>query len=131
MGILDKVTGIFGKKRVEKPSIKRPKPEPLGTLPPKRPAEATLPPVGLPPSREPLPPRPPMEPLAPRRPTFEPLPPPRLTPDAERIDTGNLKAKIDLLLTEMDSIKTQNKMIDERLKKIEKTLTEMRGIRYY
>lgn len=119
MGIFDKVTGIFGrKKKVEPPPIE--KREPLEPLPLTRPEGATLPPRGLPPPREPLPPRP-----------IEPLAPPRFAPDTERIDTSNLRAKIDLLLTEMDSIKTQNRMIDERLKAIEKTLAEMRGIRYY
>lgn len=119
MGIFDRVKGIFGrKKKVEAPIEK---PEPLEPLSLTRPEGATLPPRRLPPPREPLPPRPaPIEPLT-----------PRFAPDAERIDTSNLKAKINLLLTEMDSIKTQNRMIDERLKTIEKTLTEMRGIRYY
>jgi len=114
MGIFDRVKGIFGRKKKVEPPPK--KPEPLEPFPLTRPEGATLPPP-----RGPLPPPPRLEPLA----------PPRFAPEAERIDTSNLKAKIDLLLTEMDSIKTQNKMIDERLKAIEKTLTEMRGIRYY
>ena len=118
MGIFDKVKGIISrKKRVELPPIE--KPEPFEPLPLTRP-EGALPPRGLPPPREPLAPPPRLEPLT-----------PRFTPDAERIDTSNLKAKLDLLLTEMDSIKMQNRMIDERLKKIEKALTETRGIRYY
>jgi len=119
MGIFDKVKGVFGrKKKVEPPPVR--KLEPIEPLPLTRPEDAALTPRGLPPPREPLPPPPRLEPLT-----------PRFAPDAERIDTSNLKAKIDLLLTEMDSIKTQNRMIDERLKKIENTLTEMRGIRYY
>jgi len=128
MGILDKVKGIFGgKKKVEAPSVE--KPEPLEPLPVTRPEGAILPPRRIPPPREPLPP--PREPLPPPPRPIEPLAPPRFAPDTERVDVSNLKAKIDLLLTEMDSIKTQNRMIDERLKAIERTLSEMRGIRYY
>ena len=134
MSIFDRIKGIFGRKRKVEPPIEKPKPEPLEPLTLTRPEDATLPPRGLPHPREPLPPaRRPMEPLAPPppRPYIEPLAPPRLTPETQRIDDSNLKAKIDLLITQMDSIKTQNKMIDERLKTIEKKLTETRGIRYY
>ena len=46
-------------------------------------------------------------------------------------DFKNIRAKIDLVLTEIDSLKTQNQTINERLKSIEKSLADMKGIRYY
>lgn len=49
----------------------------------------------------------------------------------EKITMDNIKARVDLVLAELDSIKTQNQTINERLKAIEKTLVEMRGIKYY
>jgi len=42
-----------------------------------------------------------------------------------------LKTKIDLVLTELESIKTQNRLTNEKLRTLEKTLSEMKGIRYY
>jgi len=57
-------------------------------------------------------------------------PSPRLT-EREDIDVSNVKAKLDLLLTQMESIKIQNKNVEERLKVIEKMLADMKGIRYY
>ena len=119
MGILGKIKGIFGRKKKEEPFLEETRLEPLG--PPSITRE------GLPTLREPLPP-----PRGSLAPSLEPLPPPpRLTSETERIETSNLRAKLDLLLTQMDSVKAQNQMINERLKVIEKTLAEMRGIRYY
>ena len=69
------------------------------------------------------------EPMQPREPFSSVESVPR--PTEERVEISNVRAKLDLLLTEMDSIKTQNQMINERLKTIEKILGEMRGIRYY
>ena len=116
MGIFGKFKGILGKKKKE--TVENPSEEPL--VPPVTREE--IPREEL--SREPL-----------RR---EVAPTPALTPTPiehpsrpEKADISNLRTKIDLLLTEMDSIKTQNQMINERLKAIEKTLAEMRGIRYY
>ena len=50
---------------------------------------------------------------------------------SQNSDFENIKAKLDLLLTEIDSLKTQNQNINERLKSIEKSLADMKGIRYY
>ena len=50
---------------------------------------------------------------------------------SQNSDFENIKAKLDLLLTEIDSLKTQNQNINEKLKSIEKTLADMKGIRYY
>ncbi len=49
----------------------------------------------------------------------------------ERIHMDNLKARLDLILTELDNIKIQNRTMTERIKNIEKTLAEMKGIKYY
>jgi hypothetical protein len=125
MGVFDKVKGIFSRKKVETPPIKR---EPLEPLPLTKP-ENTTPPKRLPIPREPLQKTRPIKQLTPPKP-IEPLAP-RPIPNAQRIDENNMRAKIDLLLTQMDNIITQNRMMDERLKKIEKSLTGTRGIRYY
>ena len=119
MGIFGKIIGIFRRKKdVELPTIEDIEREPL--TPDLTPLREPLR------GREPLPPRP-LEP--------EPLPRsrfgPELTPETNRVEMSNIRAKIDLLLTEMDSIKTQNHMINERLRSIEKALAELRGIRYY
>lgn len=52
-------------------------------------------------------------------------------PQTSSSDISNLRAKLDLVLTEIDSIKTQNQTINERLKAIEKALIDMKGIKYY
>jgi len=123
MGIFDKIKGIFGRKKVEVPSIEDLEKEPLtpGLTPPREP-------LGREPlrGREPLPSRPlPPEPLS--RPRFGS----ELMPETKQAEMSNIRAKIDLLLTEMDSIKTQNQTINERLRSIERALAELRGIRYY
>jgi hypothetical protein len=118
MGIFDKIKGIFRRKKdVDIPPIEDIEREPLtpDLTPPREPLRG----------REPLPPRP----LGP-----EPLRPKfgsELMPETKRAEMSNIKAKIDLLLTNMDSIKTQNQTINERLRSIEKALAELRGIRYY
>jgi len=118
MGIFGKIKGIFRRKKdIEIPPIEDIEREPLTPdLTPREPLQG----------RESLPPRP----LGP-----EPLPRPRfeseLMPETKQAEMSNIRAKIDLLLTEMDSIKTQNQTINERLRSIEKALAELRGIRYY
>ena len=42
-------------------------------------------------------------------------------------EISNLRIKLDLILTELDNIKTQNRMIDEKLKTIEKIIVEKRS----
>lgn len=81
----------------------------------------------------------PLEPLPPLRPERDALESLRETPlestpkysEKETADISNIKAKMDLLLTEIDSIKIQNRTIDERLRNIEKLMAEARGIKYY
>lgn len=51
--------------------------------------------------------------------------------EQQKVELSNVRAKLDLVLTELDNIKIQNQMMNERLKAMEKTLAEMRGIRYY
>ena len=51
--------------------------------------------------------------------------------EAQKITMENIKARLDLVIAELDSVKTQNQAINERLKTMEKILTEMRGIKYY
>ncbi|HDJ96469.1 MAG TPA: hypothetical protein ENG45_00150 [Candidatus Aenigmarchaeota archaeon] len=115
MGFFNKITGIFKKSKEESPT----------------PAEVESPPE-LPPE---LPPKPVTEtkeleeksaevPL----PTTPPLPP---LPKRESLDTQSLKAKIDLLITQVENLKVQSENINERLKMVEKLLEEMRRIRYY
>ena len=49
----------------------------------------------------------------------------------EKSHLENVKAKLDLVLTELDNLKIQNQTMNERLKNIEKTLVDMKGIKYY
>jgi hypothetical protein len=113
MGIFDGIKRAFGRK---KETIPEPSPE-LEPIPLTKPTELATPETLT--IKEPLPSREPLRPPEPYR-TVE-----------ERAEITNVRAKLDLLLTEIDSIKTQNQMINERLKAIEKTLGEIRGIRYY
>jgi len=119
MGIFGKIKGIFSRKKdVEVPPIEELEKEPLTPYPSSPPYEPLH-------GREPSP-----RPIAPElmpRPRFEP----EFATETKQAEMSNIRAKIDLLLTEMDSIKTQNQTINERLRSIEKTLAEMRGIRYY
>jgi uncharacterized coiled-coil protein SlyX len=115
MNLFPNIKGIFGKKKSD---LSIPKEEPgsdLEALPLTRPEIEPLH------SRESMPPRE----------QFQPLEPMSRPIDESKVDISNVRAKLDLLLTEMDSLKTQNQMINERLKTIEKMLTETRGIRYY
>ena len=119
MGIFGRLKGIFRRKKdVEIPPIEGIEKEPLTPdLTPRREPLA---------GREPLPSRP----LGPEpfpRPNFGP----ELMPETKQAEMSNIRAKIDLLLTEINSIKTQNQSINERLRMIEKSLAELRGIRYY
>jgi len=119
MGIFGKIIGVFRRKKdVEIPPIEGIEREPLtpDLTPPREPLRG----------REPLPPRP-LEPEPLSRPRFGP----ELMPGTKQAEMSNIRAKIDLLLTNMDSIKTQNQTINERLRSIEKALAELRGIRYY
>ncbi|MCD6403054.1 MAG: hypothetical protein J7K98_01855 [Candidatus Aenigmarchaeota archaeon] len=73
--------------------------------------------------------------------TFEaPLPPTKPVPvtspnvteeKPDDLSHETVKTKLDLILTKIDNLKAQNEAIIERLKKIEKSLEERRGIRYY
>ena len=49
----------------------------------------------------------------------------------DKIRMDNVKVKLDLVLTDLDNLKTQNQMTNERLKNIEKILADMKGIKYY
>jgi len=119
MGIFDWVKNVFKKKPAE----------PKKPLPPVKPLPAIR---DAPRDPLPLPPKPASL-------TPEPLPPPPKMPapivrepigGAEKMD-DNIKTKVDLLLSEMDHLKTQNQIITEQLKKIERKLSETKGIRYY
>jgi len=59
----------------------------------------------------------------------EPLPPPAMLPKidvtVETATADNLKAKMDLLITEMDSMKFQYSALNERLQNIERMLREI------
>ena len=48
-----------------------------------------------------------------------------------KIRMDNVKTKLDMVLTDLDNLKTQNQMTNERLKNIEKILADMKGIKYY
>lgn len=57
-----------------------------------------------------------------------------LPPEPQQVDSNKaimdtVKVKLDLVLTEIDNLKTQNQMINERLKLIERKLDE-KPIRY-
>jgi len=67
----------------------------------------------------------------------EPLPdvgslpslPPALpeAPTLEKTTMENVKAKIDLVATQLDSLRTQYETLNERIKNIEKVVTEIRS----
>ena len=110
MGIFGSIKNIVFRKKKEDISLEEPL-EPLTPLSPEREA------------LEPLRETPPLEPIS-RYPETK-------YPEKETAEMSNIRAKIDLLLTEIDSIKIQNRTIDERLRNIEKLLAESKGIRYY
>ena len=59
----------------------------------------------------------------------KPIPPKAETP-LEKSTLENVKAKIDLMLTQIDSLKTQYETLNERLKKIEQMVEEIRSYYY-
>jgi hypothetical protein len=105
MGIFGSIKGIIFRKKETEPIPE----EPLETLTPLRPEREALEPI-----RE-----------------TQTLEPTAKYSEKEIAEITNIRAKIDLLLTEIDSIKIQNRTIDERLRNIEKLMAEMKGIRYY
>ncbi|MCX6821268.1 MAG: hypothetical protein NTW30_00670 [Candidatus Aenigmarchaeota archaeon] len=115
MDIFGKVKGVFSRKKNDLTVPKEDIGPDLEALPMTRPEIDPLR------SREPTPPRE----------QFGPMESISRLPEENKVDISNVRAKLDLLLTEMDSLKTQNQMISERLKAIEKILADMRGIRYY
>jgi hypothetical protein len=68
-----------------------------------------------------LPPTP-MESLAPAQ---------RYPSETEKIDMTNMRAKLDLIITQVDSVRSQNQIINERLNAIERMLAELRGVARY
>lgn len=46
-------------------------------------------------------------------------------PTPEIASRENLKAKMDLILTQMDSLKVQNETLKERIKNVEKSVAEI------
>jgi len=56
-----------------------------------------------------------------------PLPPvePPKPPTAEATTMENVKAKMDLILTQIDSLRVQNETLNERIKNIEKVVAEI------
>ena len=111
MGLFDKIL-----KRKEDENVPPPveEPKPLEELP-------SLGPEDLKPMDE-L--KPPIEPtlVPPKQPLKEEKP---------SLQDDTLKAKLDLILTKIGNLKEQNENIMERLKKLERIVAEMRGIRYY
>ena len=105
MGIFGSIKNVITRKKDTEPLLE----EPLEPLPPLRLEKDALEPLREPPSAEPT----------------------TKYSEKETADISNMRAKMDLLLTEIDSIKIQNRTIDERLRNIEKLLAEMKGIRYY
>ena len=45
----------------------------------------------------------------------------------EKTSAENMKAKMDLIATQMDSLRTQYETLNERIKNIEKLVTEIRS----
>ncbi|MDI6798787.1 MAG: hypothetical protein QMD12_02205 [Candidatus Aenigmarchaeota archaeon] len=64
--------------------------------------------------------------LPPELPKFEAPKPVSL--EASAIE--NVKAKMDLLLTQLDSLKTQHETLNERIRNIEQILQEIRSYYY-
>ncbi|MGC8811964.1 MAG: hypothetical protein ACP5O8_00030 [Candidatus Aenigmatarchaeota archaeon] len=61
--------------------------------------------------------------------SLPPLPPkPEVSLESSSIE--NVKAKIDLLLTQIDSLKTQYETMNERIKNIEQMVQEIRSYYY-
>ena len=124
MGIFDKVTGMFGKKKEASIATEPPDLEPLTPL--TKDDTSVTPPTDTF-KQQPIsqPPRP-MDPLTPPG-----VPETSREPQRQEIDASNIKAKLDLLLTYVESIQIQNRNMEERLKTIEKMLGQSRPIKYY
>jgi len=120
MGVFDRI-GFF-KKKSPKP-VEKPLPEISPEL------ERLRPDMTIKDTLNDVPPR--ATPQTDMIPTPMPTPTPPTSHTESSPNLENIKAKIDLLVTQMDNIKTQNENINERLKNIEKTLNQMKGIRYY
>lgn len=61
----------------------------------------------------------------------EPVEIPEISEEAPRLEPAsleNMKAKMDLILTQMESLRIQNETLNERLKIIEKLLIEIRKL---
>lgn len=58
------------------------------------------------------------------------LPPvePSKPPTVEATTMENVKAKMDLILTQLDSLRVQNETLNERIKNIEKAVAEILSI---
>jgi len=104
MGIFDRIKRIFKKKEQTE--------EPVETKPPSEPKEEIAEIKEFTPPREFLP-----EPTSPQ--------------PVQRGFEGDLRTKLDLISTQIDSLRTQNQMIIERLKNLERMIAELRGIKYY
>jgi hypothetical protein len=66
-----------------------------------------------------------LPPITPEAP-LAPLPPRPVTAESAGID--NVKAKVDLILTQIESIKVQNETLNERVKNTEKAVAEILAI---
>ncbi|MEM7825510.1 MAG: hypothetical protein QW412_01460 [Candidatus Aenigmatarchaeota archaeon] len=64
--------------------------------------------------------------------SLPPLPPlpPKPEPTLESSSIENVRAKVDLLLTQIDSLKTQYETLNERIKNIEQMVQEIRSYYY-
>lgn len=103
MGVFDRIKRIFKKKdQIE---------EPIETKSPSEPKEK----IGE------------MKEFTPREFLPEPAPP----QPVQRGFEGDLRTKLDLISTQIESLRTQNQMIIERLKNLERMIAESRGIKYY
>lgn len=54
-----------------------------------------------------------------------PVEPPKPPTTAEATTMENVKAKMDLILTQIDSLRVQNETLNERIKNIEKAVAEI------
>ncbi|MCS7105828.1 MAG: hypothetical protein NZ942_00725 [Candidatus Aenigmarchaeota archaeon] len=67
-------------------------------------------------------------PELPPLPSSPPIPKPEATIETSSIE--NLRVKIDLVLTHIDSLKTQYETLNERIKNIEQMVQEIRSYYY-
>jgi len=72
-----------------------------------------------------------LEPTLPEiKPEIKPEPPETPQIDLSKTSIDTVKIKLDLVLTEIDNLKTLNQMLNERLKAIERKLDQKTSIRY-